>query len=271
MLNLHGKDIKEIHDEAMNILIWHPVRCVEGEKTTSIYSYDNVFRADSCDMRDFDLASVGFTTSRWTRFLGQYIDHDALEKWLCKIKEQGDNVINFFTPEVPTDFNPILNKPEEKGHRWGPCFLGFSFRKSPHPCLTLYSRTGRFPNTASLELAAISRVAHEIQTRYKITEPIEFTWYCSSIFVSVYDVVYYLQHHGWLNKFLKTSCVLSKNIARELRKVEGRECTKAAMPFVRQKRCIQRYREFLAGQFLKPVPVNELSIWKKRKRRNKKS
>lgn len=261
MLNLRGKDLVDLHYQIMEMMLWYPKKCVQIARCPTVFSYDNMFTTDSCEF-NFDLAGVGFTKNRWTRFLTQYVVREELEQWFQSIKEQRGRVVNLFASSGTSDNIPDINRPEIRGHRWGPCFLGISFRKTPNPQLTLYSRSARMPTVASLELALVSLMAKEIQKRYKITKPIGLTWYCSVIQVSVFDVWYYLLYRYDFELFMKTESHLADYVRRRYAKRKDQPLTKENIPYAREMRALERARRLREGNPVPPLPVKSLSLWR---------
>lgn len=255
-----GLDITEVFAWTVGKMLWVPELVVDLTKSPSIYSYNNLLMADSCDF-ELDLASVGLTKNRWARFLTQYIDKAELEAWLQSINDQRRGVINLLRSTGDTKMTPSLYQPDKAGHRWGACFLGVSLQLIPVPRLTLYSRTARMPTTASMELTLISLLAKEIKRRYHINKKIKFTWFCAAIHVTAYDAMPYLIYREEMQEFLKSKVPLAGFVSRQYEKAQRLPATREAIPYGRQRRITRRVQEMEAGHFLPSCQVSKLSIW----------
>lgn len=260
ILTLEGSNITEIFGEVIDSMLWQPQFVVDLTKSPSIYTYNNLLMADSCDF-ELDLASVGLTKNRWARFLTQYIDKAELEAWLQSINDQRRGVINLLRSTGDTKMTPSLYQPDKAGHRWGACFLGVSLQLIPAPRLTLYSRTARMPTTAAMELTLISLLAKEIKRRYHINKKIKFTWFCAAIHVTAYDIMPYLIYREKMQQFLKSGVPLAQFVSRQYEKAHRLPATREAIPYGRQRRITRRVQEMEAEQFLPSCQVSQLSIW----------
>lgn len=261
MISLTAQDITQAFEEIVDLLLWTPERVVDLTKSPSIYTYDNLIRAQSCEF-SFDLSWIGLTKNRWARFLTQYVNKQALESWLQSIEEQrGRGVVNLLRSTGETDVTPAPGHPEWKGHRWGVCFLGVSFLMTPKPKLTLYSRMARIPTTAVMELTLVSLLAKEIQERYQIEAPIQLTWFCSAIHVTAWDIMPYLVSQNKMTDFLSSDKPLAKYVARQYEKAMTLPLTKEAIPYGRQRRISRRVRELEEGNPLPSCQVSKLSLW----------
>jgi len=255
------ESITALHDGVTDSLLWHPETCVDLAKYPTVYSYDNVVKSKNC-VFEFNLASIALTEKRWTRFLTQYVKKEELQKWITSIGEQKPMIVNLFRSDGETKVRPSLKSPELEGHRWGVCFLGISFRKSPKPTLTLYSRAARLPSTATCELALVSNLAHEIKRVYNIHGPIAFTWFCSVIHMTSWDTMPYLIWRHKLDEFVKTDCKLAKFVEQRYNKIKFVAPTKENMPYGRQRRIVNRVQQLERGEPLPDVWTQNLSLWK---------
>lgn len=264
MIQMMGKkDLNEIFDRVMGDLLYCPQESVDLTRSPSIYSYDNLLKAESCQF-SFDLAHIGLTKNRWARFLTQYVNKKELERWLQSVGDQRGTIVNLLRSTGETDVVPSLYHLGEKGHRWGVCFLGVSFSKSPKPKLTLYSRTARMPTTAVMELTLVHHLAEEIQKRYEIKTPIKFTWFCAAIHVTAWDVLPYLIVNGTLEDFLQRGVPFSRFVAHQYEKSMRLKPTRVEIPYTRQRRITKRVQQFKAGVFLPSCLIKNLSLWKGR-------
>jgi len=260
MINDNYPDITSAFQSIIDRIVWHPQEVVDFVKSPSLYSYDNLIHASSCEF-EWDLQQVGLTHSRWVRFLTQYIRNDELRTWLDSITEQRRGVVNLLRSTGHTEVVPDHHHPELKGHRWGACFLGVSFRYTPQPNLTLYSRTARVPTTAVMELSLISHLGREIRKLYNIKKEISFTWFCSVIHVTTFDILPYLAIRGEVEELIETKYDLGRFVSRSYREILTKELTREQIPYGRQRRIHRRVREALVGQLLPSCPVSSLSVW----------
>ena len=257
--------ITDLHRGVVEKILWEPEKYVDLSKYPTVYSYDNVLRSKTC-VFEFDLASVGLTSTRWTRFLTQYVKRSELRHWLDSVGEQRGQVVNLFRSDGDTKVRPSLSNPELEGHRWGVCFLGISFRKSPKPTMTLYSRAARFPTTATMEFAFVSNIATELKKIYNIRGPIALTWYCSVIHMGSIDLLPYLIARNELNKVMKSKTNLGRYIRDRYVKLKDKPITKEAIPYGRMRRVAKRVKQMEAGEPLKTVMTQDLSLWKGNKK-----
>lgn len=254
------EDINEIFNHVMKEMLMGSSDAVDLVKSPTIYSYNNLLMSDSCSF-ELDLASIGLTKNRWARFLTQYIAKDELKAWLKSINEQRRGVVNLLRSLGDTKVVPSLYNPEEEGHRWGACFLGVSFQLMPQPRLVLYSRTARMPTTATMELTLIYHLAREIKERYHLSDEIRFTWFCTAIHITAFDIMPYLIYRGEMKQFLESGVPFTKFVKRQYQKALDLPATREAIPYGRQRRITRRVKELEAGKPLPSHLISQLSLW----------
>jgi hypothetical protein len=255
------ESITDLHHGVVEGMIWQSEEHVDLFKFPTVYSYDNLLKSKTC-VFEFNLASIGITQARWSRFLTQYVKKGNLRKWIDSIPIQNATIVNLFSSDGETKVRPSLKNPELEGHRWGSCFLGISFRKKPHPTMTLYSRAARMPTTATMELALVSNLATEIKRVHNIRGPIAFTWFCSVIHTTSWDTMPYLLYRHQMEEFIKTGCKLAMFVENRYKKIRFLEPTEENIPYGRQRRVAARVQQLERGEPLPDVWTQDLSLWK---------
>lgn len=254
------EDINGIFNALMIRMLAADGDAVDLVKSPTIYSYNNLLMSESCQF-ELDLASIGLTKNRWARFLTQYVAKDELETWLKSINDQRRGVVNLLRSLGDTKITPSHYQPKMEGHRWGACFLGVSFQLIPQPRLVLYSRTARMPTTATMELSLIYHLAEEIKRRYHISDPIRFTWFCTAIHITAFDVMPYLVYHKEMQQFIDAGTPFSKFVKRQYQKALDLPATRKAIPYGRQRRITKRVKELEAGKPLPSCFISQLTLW----------
>ena len=245
MLHLRNtKDLNHLFSTSMDWLMNNP-SCWDAEQTPRILSYNNLLMSDSTSF-SFDLSHVGFTKTRWARYVHQYIDPTSLQLWLEgleSLSKRGDNLFRS---------KDAVRRPREHYH--GSCWLGLSFRRNPQT-LILYSRVAEFPTRAALELTMAHLVGKEIHTRLHLEEPIHFTWFVSSLFLSCLHIVPWLARNGILEETYNRDDSVGHFVKHQLDHI-----TKGNVKYGPTKRMSKRLEQFREGTVI-PVPIDNLSLW----------
>ena len=174
----------------MRQALWYPDQIVDFTiKGSRIISSDNLIRCKSCDF-DLNLAMFGFTKKTWSCFLRRYFTPNNLKRWLESTKYQTPGAENLLSTINPR-------------HKWGPCFLGISFRDKPQARLTLYSRTAIMPTPGVLELSLCSVLARYIEKQCS------FLWFASGIWWESLELLSYLIYNNQLEQFMAHNTFLS--------------------------------------------------------------
>lgn len=265
MLRIDGlKDLNEVFEYVVDQLLWNYEEAVDFAKLPSIFSYTNLVTARTCDF-DFDLGEVGLQSQRWARFMTQYAKKSELKKWFDSMAEQNRAIVNLFRTDGETKVVPNPKRlDDEGGHRWGVCFLGVAFRRSPKPQLTLYSRMGRLPTTATMELNFVHQAAKEIKQRYGI-ENISFAWYADGLHIHSYDVVPFLINRDWLGRLRESGNPLYRTVGRYVERIEASpHLSKEDFPFAKMRRFAIRAVQARDGT-LPSNKLEELDLWRGRR------
>jgi len=244
MLNLRANNLNDLFIQSMDQLMNNPQHW-DAQQTPRLLSYNNLLQAESLDF-SFDLSHVGFTKTRWARYIHQYLDKDQLEIWLDNLKyisKRGDNLFRS---------KDIVRRPRE--HHHGSCWLGLSYRNQPRT-LVLYSRVAEFPTRAALELTMCHLVGEEIKKRLGNDEPIRLVWFVSSLFLSCLHAIPYLAVNGILEETSSRSDAVGHFVKHQLNHMD-----KGKVRYGPTKRMQKRLGQIREGT-LKPVPIRGLSLW----------
>jgi len=244
VLQVKASDLNSLFKSSMDIMLntsgWE-----DAFQTPRILSYNNLLFSESTDFT-FDLSHVGFTKTRWARYVHQYIDRDQLDIWLNNLKgisKRGDNLFRS---------KDAIRRPRE--HHHGSCWLGLSYRSLP-PTLVLYSRVAEFPTRVALEFTMVHKVGLELKERLNLTQPVQLVWFISSLFFSCLHALPYLA----INNLLEITYSRKDSIGSFVR----HQCDHIARGNVRYgptKRMAKRLQQ-IQDKTVKSVPIDKLSIW----------
>lgn len=152
----------------------------EWHKFDDVNSVDTQFHnvsawADSISY-DTHIDRVWVAESRWNTLIRQYLDPDNVNEWL-------DVIENSFPSSkrgiAVLRTNTVKKRRGGKSttRRWGSCMLSLSFRRRPHPQITLHSRTSYLGYLSLLDLAVPYVCSKLIANRIGIHhEDISFLW-----------------------------------------------------------------------------------------------
>lgn len=145
--------------------------------------HDVALSAETLDF-DLDLKDVWLTHKRWKQLTRQYINAESLEVWLAQIekhmsKKNGKGQA-FMRSQTVTPHR--FREGKAQARRWGSCIIGFSFRASPKPTLTLHSRASLVGYIGRLDLALAHHIGRLIAARvgWLEVEDISFVWFLDS-------------------------------------------------------------------------------------------
>jgi len=238
-------DLNDLFDKSMGLLMDEP-STHDRKQTPRILSYSNLLMSSSLEW-NFDLSTVGFTKTRWPRYVHQYFDLESLKGWLNSLPEISRRGENLFRSK------DAIRRPRE--HKHGSCWLGLSFRMDP-PTLILYSRVAEFPTRAALELTMVHKVGQEISSRLKIPlNTIHLVWFISSGFLSCLHLLPYLQSRGLLDEAYHRDDTVGEFIRHQVDHIK-----KGNVVYGPTKRMGKRVEQMKAGTVI-PVPVESISIW----------
>lgn len=172
------------------------------------HSFGNVLTAEQAYF-DFDLGDIGLTSTKWTKFTGQYVDVDSLHAWI-------NNAMNVKTYDALWTFKIV--PPNFSGrkavHQWGNCLLGFSFRRKPNPpTLTLYTRAQSLGFSGVADYALSHFVAKKLAERMGIDQRrIRLEVHCANFIVKAVETIHFLKGRGLLEEYLEKPGRISQSI-----------------------------------------------------------
>lgn len=110
---------------------------------------------------DFDLKDAWLLKSRFSTLIRQYINPIALDNWLGTIEAKlGKRKRG--TAVMRTNLVQKRGNANRPSRQWGSCMLAMSFRRMPHPQITLYSRTSYFGYIGYLDLTVAHVAAQRV-------------------------------------------------------------------------------------------------------------
>lgn len=242
-LNIDG-NLNDLFTQAMDSLMNNPSTW-DAEQTPRILSYNNLLQASSTDF-SFDLSHVGFTKTRWARYVHQYIDSDRLRIWLDSLKDISKRGDDLFRSK------DAIRRPREHSH--GSCWLGISFRLAP-PTIILYSRVAEFPTRAALELTMINLMGKEIKSSVGLTEDIHLVWFISSGFLSCLHLLPWLSRNGVLGEVYARQDSVGHFVRHQIDHIN-----KGNVRYGPTKRMAKRLTQIKNNATI-PVPIDNLSLW----------
>ena len=244
MLNLITNNLNDLFSTSMDQLMNNPSTW-DAEQTPRILSYNNLLRSSSTDFT-FDLSHVGFTKTRWARYVHQYINNESLNMWLEGLKtisKRGDNLFRS---------KDAVRRPREHFH--GSCWLGLSYRNNPST-LVLYSRVAEFPTRAALELTLCHIVGKEIQQRVNNGQPIRLVWFISSLFLSCLHMLPWLALNGILESTYARRDSIGSFVRHQIDHIN-----RGNVKYGPTKRMAKRIEQ-VRDNTTKPVNIDKLSLW----------
>lgn len=230
-------------------------------------AYRNLLVADSMQY-DFDMGrDLWLTKHRWSVLVRQYLDESETVRFLQRASDIGLGegkrgvVTSMFCRNVAR---------EARKHRWGNCMGTISYRglRTGQPTLTLHSRVSYIAYIGGLDLALCRVLASEISDRIKVpVDDFAFEWHVDA-----------LQFHGFKSlPFLYQSKYVKDLEVPEYRneyptiKIVGKwwdkivESHENGVPVHQEKygplkRVRRRYEEWVSGNPLPSVPIEDLSL-----------
>lgn len=201
-------DIKQAWYHAYFAILDDEPGAIDYYQRNIVHSFSNKLIAESC-VFDYDLGELGLTITKWTKFTGMYIDVDLLHAWV-------DNAMNVRTYEA---LYPFKSVPPQFGgrkavHQWGPCLLGFSFRRQPKPpTLTLFTRTQSIGFSGVADYALCHFVAKKLAQRMGIDqEDIRLVIQCGSFVIKMVEAVHFLENLGKLEEYAEKDNRIGESI-----------------------------------------------------------
>lgn len=156
--NLHSL-IGEFTDEVALM----PAENLNFINSADVQAHNVLLSSSSLDY-EFDIKWAWHQRTRWNTLVRQYIDAEALDIWLDTIERKMSR-----SRRGQAALRTKTVKPRRGGRavvrQWGSCMLGFGFRLSPHPEITIHSRTTFLGHLAPLDLNVARALAVEIADR----------------------------------------------------------------------------------------------------------
>jgi hypothetical protein len=123
---------------------------------------------------DFCLEDIGYSTSgtKVTNLVHKYLDKERTNQWLDEITRWKNRDTPYFLPTKESD------------ERYpGNCLIGFNFRLSPKPHLSVISRAVEMPHKGGADLLFFSGLARILRERLEINN-IELGWYMDAVWIT---------------------------------------------------------------------------------------
>lgn len=238
-------DLNDLFNKAMSEMMNNPTHW-DAQQTPRLLSYNNILMSDSLDF-DFDLSTVGFTKTRWSRYCHQYLDPAHLTEWLESLRTISNLGEDLFRSK------DMVRRPRE--HKHGSCWLGITYRNEP-ATVVLFSRVAEFPTRAALELTLVNKVGQEIASRTgKSIKDIHFTWFISSLYLSCLHMLPWLSVNGHLEEVKLRNDPVGKFVKHQTDHI-----AKGNVKYGPTKRMSKRLDQIAAGTRI-PVPIEGLSLW----------
>jgi hypothetical protein len=229
--------------------------------------YNGVYTAASMAY-DFDVGrNLWLNRQRWTRLVREYLDLGETTRFLQRCEAIG---LGEGKRGVITNLRGAHVPPKAKRHRWGPCLIGYTYRglRTERPVFTMHSRVSYVAYIGALDLALAYVLARYIAKRIRVPiEEFQFRWCLDSAQLHAFKSLPMLYSDGWMQYF-ESSEMREKYPAIKLISrwhdgiVESTDSGQAleAIKYGPLRRVTRRYREFIAGDFLPPVPVSSLDL-----------
>jgi len=138
-------------------------------KSNAYHRFNMLFRAKTCEYNVNLGKETGFSKSRWTRLVNQYVDQDRLEAFINVTRKLGNQC------SASMLFKSIAGK--RLNHQYGNCLLSVTYCNNT---LTLLSRTCYAGYMSFFDLALAYKIAEKIGDPSKI----KFRWYVVDLQVS---------------------------------------------------------------------------------------
>jgi hypothetical protein len=201
-------DIKSAWMHAYMSMLDDEPGAIDYYQRNIIHSFSNKLIAEQ-GFFDYDLGDLGLTITKWTKFTGMYVDVDLLHAWI-------NNAMNVRTYEA---LYPFKSVPPQFGgrkavHQWGPCLLGFSFRRQPKPpTLTLFTRTQSLGFSGVADYALCHFVAKKLAERIGIDQrEIRIVIQCGSFVIKMVETLHFLEGLGKLDEYAEKDNRIGESI-----------------------------------------------------------
>lgn len=175
-----GKTIGAAMTSALTSLLESP--SPDAVLNIESHEFNVTIEAHSCDY-ELDIGRhLWLNRSRWSRLIREYIPRSNMERFI----ENAGEILRGEARDGATA-NMMAHDPARyaKKHRWGGCFMGFTFRgdgrKAGMPTITMYSRTSYIGYMGFMDAAMASVMARFIGEESGYEGPIAFRWHLSSM------------------------------------------------------------------------------------------
>jgi hypothetical protein len=197
----------------------------------------------------------------------QYLDREEVERFIDHsesiLKREGRRgvVTNMFCANVAR---------AAKKHRWGNCMMGMTFRghQRDKPTLSLHSRVSYIAYIGGLDLALAHVVAREIGKRADIgPDAFRFRWFSDALQFHGFKSLPFLYKEDFVQdlsrKKLRSKYPTIRLVGRwwdtiRRNEEEGKPLDEEKYGPLRRVR--RRYQEYMAGDFLPTVGVDDLDL-----------
>lgn len=215
----------------------------DGQKPPRLLSLPNLLIAETHSL-DADLATVGFTGARWTRFINRYLELERYWDWVDRARAAHGVTSLLFRTRDKIDRN--------RDHTGGECIVAMSYRPEPST-LTIYSRETEFPVRGLLDAA----LAHLSAQAIRGGGPVAVHWLIGGIQVSLLHIIPYLATLGMLDEVM----ALDSKSGRYLRYMtEHLTKNNANLRYGPAKRMLKRWTNIASGNHYPSRKVQELVI-----------
>ncbi|MGH9907070.1 MAG: hypothetical protein ACRD8U_15985, partial [Pyrinomonadaceae bacterium] len=145
-----------MHSRLCNRLVFATPDELDVISNVDVQLHNTISFAKSLEW-DFDLKSLWLTKSRWSMMCKQYLVGAELEQWIdrctSKVGNSGRGIAVLRTKVVNARGGAATGHTNKESRRWGSCMLALSYKASPRPQITLYSRTSYLGYLSALDLS----------------------------------------------------------------------------------------------------------------------
>ena len=189
--------LTELHDKLCHKIVHADADYLDVISNVDVQMHNVIAEAESMEW-DFNLKNLWLTPQRWTMMVRQYIDRDALLKWIemstRHIGTNGRGMAHMRTKEVKARGGEQFGNKETR--RWGSCMLGITYKAQPRPQITLYSRTSYLGYLSGLDLSVAWMCGKYLAAELGIrVEDMAFVWMNESMQYHNFKSMAYLLNH----------------------------------------------------------------------------
>ena len=172
--------LTELHDKLCTKLIEAPPSELDVISTVDVQIHNTISEAESMEW-DFDLKNMWLTKSRWSMMINQYLDGQELTDWLerctSRIGTRGRGIATLRTKIVKPRGGAATGHTNKETRRWGSCMLAMTYKATPAPQITLYSRTSYLGYIGALDLSVAWMAARYLGSAMRLEpEDFRFVW-----------------------------------------------------------------------------------------------